>query len=200
MSDSEELFDISVLKDIQKRLHNLGIKGVDSNQVIEQQENKKDSASEQTTSNEHLHSELNTHTGKLVTETAGDVSETYHQSCHYQHEQETLTEIEIQKEYHCIRDLISRVTLDPVLRLCEVNQLKVAAELAAIKGHHSAHNGGGQSKHPQFYGNYSRGRGRGFGYQSNYRSRHRQQGHGRDFFHDLSGGQYSPFSPNEFAD
>ena len=247
-----------------------------------------------------MHSELITHTGKLVTETAGDVGQTYHQSCQYQHEQESLTEIEIQKEYQCIRDSIFRVTLDPVLRLCEgpcpvggsnklerakyfhitkssryietclklvklcykdidekgtvssqyidqiamvlkthidhnqkeyqavlvaayfnpdtakffrtlqkksacftadgVNQLKVAAELAAIKGHHSAHNGGGQSQRPQFYGNYSRGRGRGFGYQSNYRSRHRQQGHGRDVFHDLSGGQYSPFSPNEFAD
>ena len=50
------------------------------------------------TSNDNLHSELNTHTGKLVTETAGDVRETYHQSCQYQHEQETLTELEIQKE------------------------------------------------------------------------------------------------------
>ena len=50
MSHSEESFDIkSVLEDMQKHLHNLEIKGVDSNQVIEQQENKKDNAGEQTT-------------------------------------------------------------------------------------------------------------------------------------------------------
>ena len=71
---------------------------MDSNQVIEQQERKQDSVSEQTTSNEHLHNELNT--GKL-TETAGDAGQTYHQ---YQHEQETLTELEMQKEHQCICD------------------------------------------------------------------------------------------------
>jgi len=294
MSDSEESFDLkSILTDIQKRLAHLETKSVDSKQSSEEQESKNDTTSEQTTTSGELHSELNT--GK-PTEAEGDVGQTYHQ---YQQEQEVLTELEIQKEYQCIRDSVSRVTLDPSLRLCEgpcpvgannkveranyfhlskssryvetalkviklcykdieekgsvgaqyidqiatvlkaqidhnqkeyqavlvaaqfdpdtakvfrtlqknsacftadgVNQLKVAAELAAIKGQNSAqnHTRSGQWQRPQFYGN-SRGRGRGFGYQ-NYR-RQRYQGHGRDVFHEFSGSQYPPYSPNEAAE
>ena len=57
---------------------------MDNNQGIEQQKvNKTESGSEQMTSSEYLHSELNT--DKLTKPAEGDVGQTYHQ---YQHEQE----------------------------------------------------------------------------------------------------------------
>ena len=286
----------SILEDIQKRLANLETKSVDDKQVTEQQESKNDGVSEQTIKTDSEFGKLN------QAQTQGDVGQTYHQHEQYVNEkqQETLTDLEIQKEYQCIRDSVSRVQLDPCLRLCEgpcpvgnqnkveranyfnltkssryvetalklmklcykdidekgsvgtqlidqiatvlkanidhnhkeyqavlvasqfdqdtakvfrtlqknsacftsegVNQLKVAAELAAIKGqNNSAQYRGGQSQRPHFYGNRGyRSRGRGF---SNSYHRQRQFGHGRpDVFHDLSGTGYPPYNPNEGTD
>ena len=124
MSDSEESFDLkSILTDIQKRLALLETKGVDNKPNTEEEGVKNDAtstASEQTTNNtDQLHSDTTCSelkSGKLKTteEQEGDVSQTFHQQYDQQDQ-----ELEIQKEYQCIRDSLSRVTLDPALRLCE---------------------------------------------------------------------------------
>ena len=106
----------SILEDIQKRLANLETKSVDDKQVTEQQESKNDGVSEQTIKTD-TDSEIEF--GKLnQAQTQGDVGQTYHQHEQYVNEkqQETLTDLEIQKEYQCIRDSVSRVQLDPCLR------------------------------------------------------------------------------------
>jgi hypothetical protein len=292
MSVNDEEVDLkTILADIQKRLASLEIKFVENKETSEQEESKNEATKSQTTNQA---STANEESSKL-TQVDGDVGQTIHQ---YQEE----TELEIQKEYQSIKDSVSRVTLDPVLRLCEgpcpvgtsnkveratyftltkssryvetalkivklcykdldekgtigteyvdqiatilkahidhnqkeyqavlvaaqfdaetakvfrtlqknaacftnagIAQMKVAAELAAIKGQASAQNTSSNRYHsqrPQFYG-----RGRGFrnsGYQYNQgynRGRSRQQG--RDVFHDLSGNQFPPYSPNDGHD
>lgn len=301
MTDKEESVDLkSILEDIQKRLATLETKNANDKEVTEQQEGKNDDIREQTTNNTDSVSDF----GKLnqALQVEGDVGQTNHQHEQYnEQQQDILTDLEIQKEYQCIRDSVSRVHLDPCLRLCEgpcpvgnqnkveranyfsltkssryvetalkliklcykdidekgavgtqlidqvatvlkanidhnqkeyqavlvasqfdqdtakvfrtlqknsacftpdgVSQLKVAAELAAIKGqNNSAQNRGGHSQRPHFYGNYRghRSRGRGFG---NSYHRQRQFGNGRpDVFHDLSGNGYPPYNPNEGTD